>query len=105
MLGAITEFITLYDETDDEHSDLKETLGHLQKRFKYGLPSETDVILFELGFADRVIAQEIKNTLQLSGRNRQVIFLSLRGQQDALFETIQQFPSYYSEKAKILLGS
>jgi hypothetical protein len=104
VLGAITEFITLYEETDDEHSDLKETLGHLQKRFKYGLPSETDVILFELGFSDRVIAQEIKNTLQLSGRNRQVVFSSLRRQQDVLFETIQQFPSYYSEKAKILLG-
>jgi hypothetical protein len=105
VLGAITEFITLHEETNDEHSYLKETLGHLQKRFKYGLPSETDVILFELGFSDRVIAQEIKNILQLSGRNRQVVFSSLRRQQDVLFETIQQFPSYYSEKAKILLGS
>ncbi len=105
VLGAIAEFVSLHEASEDEHSDLKERLGILQKRFKYGLPLETAVILFEFGFADRVIVQEMMDTLQLSATTRRTVFLSLRHHKDEVFELLQKYPLYYMEKAKGLLDS
>ncbi len=63
VVGAVTEFIETLDQ--DGTGDLINRLQLFQKRLKYGLPTETTIALYELGFSDRVIAQYIALSLNL----------------------------------------
>jgi len=60
VIGAVTELYTFGHPDDDATSDM---LRNLQKRLKYGLPSSLPVMLYELGFSDRVIAIELSEVL------------------------------------------
>lgn len=94
LIGAICEFIELYGNENKESVIGK--LKLFQKRFKYGLPSNESVILYELGFADRTLAQkmtdalgELNNTTEIKSR--------LLGNRDKFVSIINLYPSYYQK--------
>jgi len=51
VVGAISEFIEIFNQ--DGIGELISRLQLFQKRLKYGLPTETTIVLYELGFSDR----------------------------------------------------
>lgn len=61
VVGAVIELVALLYPEDSE--DLIAMLQGLQKRLKYGLPSSSAVILYELGFADRVVSIHLSEVL------------------------------------------
>lgn len=72
-----------------------ERLEVLQKRLKYGLRETTAIALHEIGFADRAVATALAQMLGTGlGRNR--VLRRLRRRSDAVFEVLEDFPSYYT---------
>lgn len=55
LVGALCEFVGASDQKEAE--ELISKLQLFQKRLKYGLPTETAISLYELGFSDRVVSQ------------------------------------------------
>jgi POLQ-like helicase len=80
----------------DAGTDTVEILGSLHKRFKYGLPSQTAVLLYEMGFADRVIAIALAGTIG-SAASKVSVRRALRTRREAVATLLEQYPSYYTE--------
>ncbi len=94
LLGAVIEFI---DNLEFEgKQQLIFSLQSFQKRLKYGLPLSESVIIHEMGFADRVISQELVQLLGSFNLRFEAIF-ELRAKFDEAKELISTYPSYYGE--------
>lgn len=94
LLGAIIEFID-NTELDDKKSIIKE-LKNFQKKLKYGLPSNESIILYEMGFADRVIAQDLSLILGHFETSFDASFTIMLESEKAK-ELVKCYPSYYYE--------
>lgn len=100
LIGAINT--TLMDNYGEEYKATVEDLALLQKRFQNGLPDDDSVKVYELGFSDRVIAQDIANSIIPLNRNKKVIYY-LKKHQDDLAALLESYPSYFSEVCKSVL--
>jgi len=65
-----------------------------QKRLKYGLPTEATIILYELGFSDRVIAQELSDLIV--GDSRTAVRRSLKEKQTNIEAVLERYPRYFT---------
>lgn len=91
LIGALSELVEL-----DEQEETKELFNHLQlfqKKLKYGLSTNTAIILYELGFSDRVIAQELAELTDAS--NRATVKKFLRRNTSDVMRVLSKYPSYY----------
>ncbi len=92
LIGAVVEFIQFIDNDDKDIIVGKMQL--FQKKLKYGLPSDLSIIVYELGFVDRVIAQELAKNLSCSAYRKDVI--NALKSNAAFFESlIEKYPTYY----------
>lgn len=60
---------------EDDGDNLLETIESLQKlsqKLKYGLPEQTDIFVYELGFNDRFLAQEIRKIIGVHSKKKEV---------------------------------
>lgn len=94
LMGALREFIeTLEKEGTDE---LIGRLQLLQKRLKYGLPTEATIALYELGFSDRVIAQDLVTSMNLTVIQKVNLVKTIKENKDIAYAVIRKYPSYYN---------
>lgn len=94
---AIAGIVEVYGLLRPEAETL--TIGLLEalhKRFKYGLPSQTSVVLYELGFADRVIASALATALGPVDSKADVK-AALRAHREDFAELLSQYPAYFVE--------
>ncbi len=92
ILGSIVELLKL---TDPEISEqLLENLSELQKKLRYGLPSNDAIQLYELGVSDRHISQEFSRKLTISNES---LDTRIKKSGKALIESAKNFPSYYED--------
>ncbi|WP_323957923.1 DEAD/DEAH box helicase, partial [Aeromonas caviae] len=80
LVSALCEFVEMLDRegTDDPINRLQ----IFQKRLKYGLPNETTIALYELGFSDRVIAQDLAASLNLAATQKRDLVKALKKDRD-----------------------
>ena len=103
LIGSICEMVDLSNvEGSDE---LIEKLHIFQKRMKYGLPSEEAIISYELGFADRVIAQRLADKLGIEGGNKGNFIKKIKKHQGDALEIINMYPSYFQQRLNELLST
>lgn len=102
VVGAVCEFIETLDQ--DDTGDLINLLQLFQKRLKYGLPTATSITLYELGFADRVIAQELERKLGLTSRQRYDLIDELKSKAAQANQLILTYPSYFQSQMAELLS-
>lgn len=76
VVSAMCEFSNTFDH--EGARDLVNRLELFQKRLKYGLPSKITVALYELGFSDRVIAQDLAESFSFSSVQRQDLVDALK---------------------------
>ncbi|MCD7878874.1 MAG: DEAD/DEAH box helicase, partial [Candidatus Gastranaerophilales bacterium] len=100
FIGAVIELLPSincgYDITN-----IIENLKLIQKRFKYGLSSNIEIILSELGFNDRTIVQELSIYLQNIPERfikKHIIKKYLSENKEMLRPIFMTFPSYFAEK-------
>ena len=93
IISAFCEFIEMLEREGTE--DLVKYLKLFQKRIKYGLPTETTITIYELGFSDRVIAQDLALTLNTTEHVNKYIIQLLKQNKDKIIYTINKYPRYY----------
>lgn len=101
VVGAVCEFIETLDQ--DGTGDLINRLQLFQKRLKYGLPTETTIALYELGFSDRVIAQDLAAALKLAATQKKDLVKALKKDRDGARAVMEKYPSYFQESMNKIL--
>ncbi|RLB91774.1 MAG: DEAD/DEAH box helicase [Deltaproteobacteria bacterium] len=96
LVSALCEFVEMLDR--EGTGDLINRLQLFQKRLKYGLPSDTTIVLYELGFSDRVIAQDLASTLNLTATQKKDVIKALKQKRDAVIAVIEKYPTYFKER-------
>ncbi len=92
LIGALCEFVEALDQ--DGTTDLVKLLQLFQKRLKYGLPTEATIILYELGFSDRAIAQELSDVIV--GNSRTTMKRSLKKRKANVEAVLERYPQYFT---------
>jgi len=92
VIAAVAEH--LGGLTIDGAADCVLSMGTLQKQMKYGVSEIDEIAFYEMGFADRVVAQALRSVIAAT-RGRTVRG-RLRLRADAVRETLEQFPRYFS---------
>jgi hypothetical protein len=100
VVGAVAE---LYELANPDNSDQIELLKLLQKQIKYGLLSVTSILLCEVGFADRVVAQRLA---ELVGgmTTRKKLLSRIRSISRELRSVLNDFPAYFTAVLNSLVG-
>jgi len=101
VVNALCEFFSLQDIT--RKNIVIEQLLSFQKCLKYGLPTKATVALYELGFSDRIIAQDISASLNLNTAYPEDAVIALRQDQERAVATIKKYPSYFQHKMNEIL--
>ena len=101
VVGAVSEFIETIDKDGTE--DLINRLQIFQKRLKYGLPTETAIALYELGFSDRVITQDLAASLNLAATQKNDLVKALQKVRDGAGAVMEKYPAYFQERMNELL--
>lgn len=101
VVGAVSEFIETLDQ--DGTGDLINRLQLFQKRLKYGLPTETTIALYELGFSDRVIAQDLATSLNLDATQKKDLVKALKRDRDGSMAVMEKYPAYFQERMNELM--
>lgn len=101
IIGGVVELLST--ETFQGKELLIRRLYDLQKLMKYGLGSVSAVRLYEIGFADRVIAEELSSILQPVPSDREELLGVLRHRRHEVTLALDKYPSYFSRKLEDLL--
>lgn len=93
VLGAITELFRLLSP-EEESRGVVPVLQTLQKRFKYGLPSDVSILLYEAGFADRSLASDLAVVVPgISSRAQ--LQAAMRLSREAVEDVLGNYPQYF----------
>lgn len=65
IMNSICEILQSKADEDNDFTTTIEELQELSQKLKYGLPDKTSIFVYELGFNDRCIAQEIRKIIGL----------------------------------------
>ena len=93
LVGAVIEFL---DTVEGFDGYTKEKFQLFQKRLRYGLPTISAISIYELGFADRVIAQKVAKLFDSKDYNKDSVLSQLQNQNMAKQIQSFHFPSYYN---------
>lgn len=89
-LGASVELLTQH-----EQEDIAERVAALQRQLKHGVPNETTYLLFEMGFSDRVICQDLASELEGVEATREAILEAIRDSYLHLSRTAADWPAAF----------
>ncbi len=92
MIAGVAENLGVLNP--DGAADCIRNLGTLQKQVKYGIADADEIVIYELGFADRVIAQALRPVI--ASAEGRTVRQRLRNRAGAVRETLQRFPRYFS---------
>jgi hypothetical protein len=89
---------------NNSNENLIKRLQAFQKRLKYGLQRKAVIAIYELGFSDRVISQDIFKSLNITSIYMEDIKKELRLKKDTAILFIDRYPSYYAKRMKEFVG-
>lgn len=101
LVSALCEFVKTLGQ--DSAEDLTKRIQLFQKRLKYGLPTETTIVLYELGFSDRIISQDIAISLSLVATQKEDIIKALKEDHSGAQAVMTKYPSYFQNRMNELL--
>ncbi|NJD01639.1 MAG: hypothetical protein FIA99_03330 [Ruminiclostridium sp.] len=96
IINAISELLQFnYRESEDACK----LLAELSKQMRYGLPTKKSIIIYESGFADRVVS--LKLTAELAGipvKTKRKFQRVAKERKDNLLEVLTGFPRIFSDR-------
>lgn len=96
LLGAIIEIAAWV--IPEEHDTLVAELQVLQKRLKYGLPSTSAIMFHEIGFADRIVANDLAAAIGVRLASKKDTRKAIRGQRQVISKVLGKYPAYFTER-------
>lgn len=94
VLGAIVELIEIVCTEGDK--DIIDELKGLQKSLKYGLTSSIEIMLYELGFADRVVSQDISSVVDENIFLKKALIEEIKQKKEIIRKLLKKYPSYFT---------
>jgi superfamily II DNA/RNA helicase len=94
LIGAVTGLLAHVDS--DGTRELRTRLDRVQKMMRYGLPSDSAILLYEAGFSDRAVATELASLIGLEHSARHAVLRSLREKSAPASVLLEQYPSYFT---------
>ena len=76
--------------------DLQKKIEWFQKQIKYGLPSKESIIIYEIGFCDRMLAQRLA-VLFKGIENRKDMIIQLLLEDDNVKNVLKDYPLYFEK--------
>ncbi|MGI4736086.1 MAG: DEAD/DEAH box helicase [Janthinobacterium lividum] len=93
VIGAMSSILAYLTSDQDLTVDL---LRKLQKRLQYGLPNQTAIAFYELGFSDRVVALELSEIPDYAGDRNDI--LDMLKDNPLSYETaLNKYPAYFKQ--------
>ena len=96
VLSAVRSAFEAVSLTEEDAVQFARHTDLLQKRLKYGLPSQDSISYFEAGFAERVVAQKIADSVfwEVASSPSEARAL-IRQYADEVGAMVKAFPSYF----------
>ena len=101
LVSALCEFVEMLDR--EGTGDLIARLQLFQKRLKYGLPTESTIAVYELGFSDRVISQDLAASMSLTAVQKRELLKVLKQNGTIAKAVMEKYPCYFQERLNGLL--
>lgn len=99
LLAAVTEAISAQLAVDEEEKNrLVDLMNLLQKRFKYGLPTQSTIAFYEVGFAERVVAQAVDTAIGIQATSTITARTLLKQSTAEVGPVIEKFPAYFQSQ-------
>ncbi len=98
LISALSDFLELFYL--NENVRLVSQLQLFQKRLKYGLPTRSSIALYEMGFSDRVVAQDLAGVLQSTTYEKESLVFVMQHSPQIVLETLDKYPKYFHEVFK-----
>ena len=98
ILGTLLELIRLDLPPIAEHIEQRFLLT--QKSLKHGVANHVDAILYELGFADRKLVQDISQAIEISPMNISVreVIRAVKAVPNLKSQLLSGYPEYFSKR-------
>ena len=85
----------------DFGEDVQKELNNIICRIRYGLPNKESVYVYELGFADRIIAQKIAKVFDnYDCDTKKKMKVIIKCNKTLLEQILKQYPSYFLYRLK-----
>lgn len=105
IINSICEILKSNNAIDEEDKiQFQETAEKLQKisqTLKYGLPEQTDIFIYELGFNDRFLAQEIRKVIGTYTKKKEVKN-AIKQNHVKIENLLNEYPSVFHERLRAL---
>jgi len=97
ILSSLIELLEL-QESSEKREQLKDDFKFIQRQIKYGLDTSNKMNLYELGFSDRVIVQELEPTVcDIENCSKAQIKRNFRRNRRQVENILDSYPSYFNE--------
>lgn len=95
-INAVSELLGLNYE---ESGDACILLAELSKQMRYGLPTQKSIIIYESGFADRVISLRLASELHgIRIKTKRQFQRTAQKRKDILMEVLNEFPQIFLDR-------
>jgi len=96
IIGAINEFLLLTGDTEEDDNELSNKILLFQKRLKYGLPTQVDIAIYEIGFSDRTIAMSLSSLINFRNAYKQNMIRIIQQNSEKIVDLMNGYPRYFS---------
>jgi len=100
IVGAVSQLLELQE--DEEIDGTIHALQEFQKKLKYGLPYTEAINMYELGFSDRCLAQELSINLHGTGLSKSELKNLITEMPEPFAEVLAPYPSYFHMRLNLL---
>ena len=99
IANSICEILNLNDSISEDVNWLIaiERLQSISQKLKYGLPEQTDIFVYELGFNDRFLAQEIRKIIGIKAKKSEVKKAIVQSR-DTISILLNDYPSVFQDR-------
>ena len=102
IINSICEILKSNDTASEENNEdnlleVAENLQKLSQKLKYGLPEQTDIFVYELGFNDRFLAKEIRKIIGNHSKKDEVK-KAIKRNRARINTFLEDYPSVFQDR-------
>ncbi|WP_245578451.1 hypothetical protein [Atopobacter phocae] len=93
---SITQSLIEVLDTRDCSEEIINKLNDIISRARYGLPNQTSIYVYELGFSDRILSQKISSHLEVYDcRSKKKTKRAIKESKKELENLLMEYPTYF----------
>ena len=95
VLNVLSSLTSAYIESGDI---IAEKIEEIAFKLKYGLPNKECIYIYELGFNDRIVCQDIYSAIGGAYTNKERARSTIKYKKEKVVEVLEKYPSYFDSK-------